>query len=1244
MTLSSRPVPSSRNNPCPACKGVNGACRILADDTIFCHGLADLRKGEKINGFVCVKSANGHTTTLKPDNSEEWTEQRRQEWEVQKASRQQKATEDERERREKALSSDDRHSLYSQILDQLTVDEKTLTDLRQREFSEVEIQVCRFKSVVEWQKLNLPVDTRLPGVSKDGQSLIVGGDGYLCPLRDFEGRIVALQMRLHSPSDGNRYRWLSSKHQTLALYPEGENPLAVFRPQGKPEGISLAEGTGAKPFLVAQRRNELVIGAAGGQWANSPKLLEQYLKRSHLEVRGAKVVTIYPDAGDAENRQVTNRWRKTCELLTELGWGFRFAWWGQIAKGFFDIDELKPADYSLIQYISGEEFFTIADLGIKNAEARKEQEQKRQESQQEFQKLTAVRNKLTHITEAPYKVVNVPHMGEVLQDLVEPGATSLVDSDTGTGKSEAARPLARASDAVYSWHNRISLGRAMSRDLQISYKDDSSNTNKKKASFCSPSAYQFNPKHLSTKGLLLLDECDQVFDFNFGSLCNKDGIRPQILSMLEAHFESVITGNGTALCMSADITQKEVDYIKAIAPEGTPVRLIVNKYQPKRPEVQFDISPTPDGQLDILIKKLQDGVPCFLLDDVKNGVRGCKSVAEYVRITMPEIADQVLEIHGDSSNDPRVQAFFNNKPDEESKKYLLIACSPSIISGISLKNQRFIHGVFALCNGILVDREIKQFLNRVRGAEDIHLWVAEEGFPVQGIDNNLCTLEEIKDYYQRNHDANSKHILGFKTEYQPLTEEWTSPHFELYCKNLLYRIVTMKYLRHFTADHLREEGYQIVEVTHTPEGGTKAIEDRLKKIWQGIEIAEAEAIGAARFLTQSEMEALEFSTEAIPPEFLPAYRKTKLRDYFGEELIAATTFKHKSKRKFTGYAAMALKNVRGDYGRQLEAFYLLNQDVSESIARDIAAEHRQEKRGYGRFAGDIRWNTRKRKCRESLGLIEFLKPGEWWEPKDYKPMAEKAKQYSRHIKDALGLNVENITAGQIFTELMRQVGLSFETKSVSGQKWKLRKIKDEDWEYCQMFVRHKQKSKEVTEAVPETTVTTGFNPNTLAEILSLVETRQEYEELIRPHEKELVDAALALVMIEVRDRINEFYQPQFKQLTFDDIIKNQLQIATTEAHQVIETIEVTLGELPLDEPTSLVTVDEEIRKISPLCDLTQLPSLDLWTQRLNRAILMAKETARAVYTLLPQQILDEVWARLTYKVQGRYVELFCESG
>ncbi len=302
--LSSRPIPTNKNNPCPICENVTGACRVFADDTIFCHGLADTRKGEKANGYICVKESNGHTATFKPDNSEEWTEERRREWEQRQAYLHQQAQEQEQQRREKALSNSDRHEPNSEILASCPQDEKLISHLQQRSFTPQEIVDCQFKSVAKYQELPREFDPRLPGVTEDGKRLIVSGDGYLIPIKDFDRHIVAFQVRLYNPGDGGRYRSVSCSEQTLALLvgESLENPLAVYH-SSKPKGIALVEGTGAKPFLTSHRLNLLTIGASGGQFDSSPNLLKNYLNRALIETGGEKTLDIFPDAGDLVERK-----------------------------------------------------------------------------------------------------------------------------------------------------------------------------------------------------------------------------------------------------------------------------------------------------------------------------------------------------------------------------------------------------------------------------------------------------------------------------------------------------------------------------------------------------------------------------------------------------------------------------------------------------------------------------------------------------------------------------------------------------------------------------------------------------------------------------------------------------------------------------------------------------------------------------------------------------------------------------
>lgn len=1156
----------SKADRCRLCdKGED--CGYNADEPDFlqCHTFVDAKKGERINGFICVKESNGHTASFKPDNTQQWTEERRREWEQIGSQREQQAQRQAQQKRDKALSNSDRHKLYSEILDGLPQDEKLIADLEQRGFTPEEIANCGFKSVTRYPELPREFDKRLPGVTEDGKKLIVSGDGYLCPTRDFDGYIGAFQVRLYNPGDGGRFRWGSSPEQTLPLLVGDslENPLAVFHCP-KPEGIALVEGVGAKPFLASSRLNLLTLGAAGGQFSVSPNLLKNYLDRALAKVGGEKTLIIFPDAGDVQNQQVINRWKRLAELLNNFGWDFKFSWWGQLTKNDSDVDELDSTEYSKIQYISAKEFFAIADKQLKLIDQQKQTADKAKQRSHEIEQLTSIRQQLTHITEIPYRVVNVPHMGEVLKDLIEPGTTTIVISDAGTGKTESTKPFADKSEAFYSWHNRRSLGRKMSSELGLNYKDDiSGNGQKKKAAFCSPSAYQFEPKNLSNGGILLFDECDQVFDFNFGSLCNKDGIRPLILATLEAHFQSAIAGNGIVICMSADTTQKEIDYIKAVTPEGTPVRLIINKYQPKRPDINLDISPSPEGLLDLLVEKLKAGINCFVLDDMKDGVKGCKSIAEYVRQELKDIPDLTLEIHSDSMDDPNVQEFVQSA-DKKSEQYRFVVTSPSIISGISLKNQRFVNGVFAFCNGILGDREIKQFLNRVRGAEDIYMWIAEEGYPPRGVNPELVTPQEIHDYYQRNYAANSKHILSLRTDYDPLTNEWTSPHFELFVKNLSYKMITMKHLRHFTVEHLKEIGYGIIEQQFIPSKGAKKIREKLSDIWGNIDLKEAEAIAAARILSDAEMEAIQHSGEDMPPELKPAYLKTRMLQTFGQELIDATTFEHKSGIELSGFAAMALKNKGGRYGRHLENFYLLNQDIGEAIARDYAAEARQLKVSGERFAGDIRWNASKRKGWELVGLPEFLKnPEKWWEPRDFEQMGNTAKKYHHRVRDTLGLKVEKISNGQIFGEFMHQIALELETKQVDGQKWKYRRITPDSWKFAQMYLAHKQAMKAAKEPLPEVATVPEIDSIVLMlkDYLPQAQTREQCEDLFGTVTESQKNEAWAMLTQEQQERIYSLFEPQVIQptifeeispvefvevLAIADIEQNQQEPAVTE--------------------------------------------------------------------------------------------------
>lgn len=667
---------------------------------------------------------------------------------------------------------------------------------------------------------------------------------------------------------------------------------------------------------------------------------------------------------------------------------------------------------------------------------------------------SGIYKELIQLTATPWKEINTPKLD--LESLgLELGAIYIVRSAKGTHKTNSLVALTPKFHNVYSWFSRIALGREECNRIGLDWKDDLKAWNGRLAvGFCADSSFSFNPGLLQNNGLLLGDEADQVFEHMFGDTCNRGGKRPLILAALKAQIDAVIAGNGMALFLSADITDKEVAYIQQLAPNGCPVRLIVNHYKPNLGKVLFYESDTPDALIEDMLQDLEAGKPCFAIDDIKDGVRGCKSIAEYIRSVHPEWADGIVEINSDTSGDRAIIDYLRNI-NTASKATRLLCCSPSVTSGVSIENGHF-QTVYGFSNGVLTVSNASQGIARARGAELIKVWAAQRGL-VYAADRSLFP-EQIKAYYKRNYEANCKHILGFNAQYQPLTDEWTSPHFDLFCKNAAYRNNCMVRLRERLRERLIDEGYQVETVVGAE---SDMVKEGLKESWSRIEINHALAVAAANILSEQQLQALEETAAAITPEQKLAVEKTYLLKAYGQDLIDNMVYQHRSGETLTSFAAMVLKDNKGEYRKQLEAFYLLICDEDAAIAKDLKAEQRQMQHEAGRFAGDVRWFTRQRKARQFLGLDKFLDPEVWWNPADFADLTQKAKKHFGRVKDALSITVSNMTAGQIFGELIRQLGFDLEKKwatepSSTGRRYKQRRIDSTSWHYAQMYIKYRQ--------------------------------------------------------------------------------------------------------------------------------------------------------------------------------------------
>jgi hypothetical protein len=281
--------------------------------------------------------------------------------------RQQRLAE-ETQRRAESLPATERDRHYRQLLNQLTLHSDDRDDLHRRGFTDEQINEWGVKSVEQWQRLTVELPHTLPGVNLDGRSLNTPYPGYLCPILDTEGLIVGFQIRTRNPKPGHpRYYWLTSKTKkrpngSTPHLPSGELPLTIVKPQQSDSeakgAIALVEGTGAKPHLLAERLGVVTIGAAGGQFAVSPKMLVESLSKLSEEL-GTKVIQLFPDAGAVQNKSVLRQYRNTFKVLRRSGFNVEIAWWGQTDKRTHgDIDELD--DLTQIEFLTVAQFEKIA--------------------------------------------------------------------------------------------------------------------------------------------------------------------------------------------------------------------------------------------------------------------------------------------------------------------------------------------------------------------------------------------------------------------------------------------------------------------------------------------------------------------------------------------------------------------------------------------------------------------------------------------------------------------------------------------------------------------------------------------------------------------------------------------------------------------------------------------------------------------------------------------------------------------
>jgi hypothetical protein len=688
---------------------------------------ADAKKGEIVGGFKCIgQIRNGLWAAFKPDNSSQWTEQQRVEWRCENQRRQQQKAKEDEQRRRRSLSAVERDEQYRALLAELTLHPDDRADLVRRGFSHEQIELSGFRSVERYQKLQNQFSDLLPGVASGGKRLIGRDEGYLCPVRDIDGLIVACQIRLRSLPTGesNRYRWLSGHEQTLHLYttgfnPKAELPLAVHRPTEKPVGIALVEGTGAKPFLTSQRLNALVIGAAGGQFLSSEAILKNSLDKLSRDLNGCKDITIYPDAGDILNSQVMNRWEKVSALLRALGWSVEFGWWGQIDKSFPDIDELE--DCSEIQLISTEMFLAMGHPTGDNPY--------QPTATPQFLNIPRFdwwwKNRgLSGATLVDQKYVNLTRP--------EDNSILFVNSGTGTGKTTGVKRLVdeyrRTEDVHFLVPGyRNSLLRQISAILDIRHIHESdiqimSREPGSGVAFCIQSLLKLDGlvgQDYSDK-IIFIDECMSVIrDLLTGKTVKN---RPETI----AKFKRILSGARLVICMDATLSDPCVEFISKCAPNKKVV-IIKNTFKGDRPRLNFLIGTFAEDASKV---KKNDRSPYFrqMLESKLPAICSDSQIfLEAVEKLLIEAGKRCLRVDSKTIGEEGVKEFLKDCNAYLSKhKIDALLYSPSAESGLDINVSGYFSHHYGFFFGVQGSDAILQMMGRIRDSKcEKFVWIKE---------------------------------------------------------------------------------------------------------------------------------------------------------------------------------------------------------------------------------------------------------------------------------------------------------------------------------------------------------------------------------------------------------------------------------------------------------------------------------------------------------------------------------------
>lgn len=973
-------------------------------------------------------------------------------WETQ---RQQLAAERERrlaaeaERLAQSLSVDERDRNIRKIHAQIGLSSRHRQNLRDRGLTPAQIDAGKYFSIAPWQEVT-GINPRLAGVDLWGSKLLIGQSGFACPVWDVQGRIVGWQTRFDDASDGGKYKWATSRSSKrpnggTAHLPNGELPLGCYRPLDgvKVTSIGLAEGF-LKPYITAQKRGQVVIGAAGGNFAGSPQQLQADLRILSAELN-TKTVDLYADAGAIVNKAVMGHYQRTIGLVSGWGYTVRVAWWGQLTKKQLDIDELQ--DDLELRYLTWEEFLDLS------------QRETRLKTVKETQ---AKLNSLTY----PALAVNQRYLDIKFLD----SGIQFVKSPMGTGKTEAIKRLTEDCRSLGTklllLGNRNGLLFQTCQRTGISHLHDLQVTGEftltanlirgsSTIAMCIDSIWRIRSQDLQ-KATVVIDEAESVIEHLLtGNTCSER--RAELCIKLGEIIRIVCSTGGRIVLMDAGLTDISVDYFKSLSPPNTPIVGIINTY---KPDTAWNVQ---------LLNGTSDGAKQFTNDDsalLQWVVRCLEDGGIPVVATDSQLAAEVLSQHllkagfpgglrvdGETSEqDPSVKLFLNdpNKYIRNARPKWLIY-TPTAESGLSIDEPHFT-ALFGLLKGVVPTKTQLQLLGRVRYSIPRYVFSVTMGFKDKDCSNQLPDAISrrllqyhtsnnlvigLADYLSASDDPTDlDRLIALQQMFDRETGSWNNPHLKTWAKLKARANYSLANLRSELRANLVADGHQVSDVFNERD---LELKDEFKGLRDEIKFEKATDLANEKDIPIKQALEILQSEGATLTERNQAHKAILADAVPGVPLTPEFVLKAK------------IEN-RGEWLKQIRMDWMLKHpEVQAKLDRNTWAWHLSQPLA---MPQDIRVHSQKLKVLTELGLPQLLEQDKVFsvDSKEMIQLMQRTNSKSMRFKlhNALGITVTSKTDPISFLRrIFKWVGAELycikRIRTSDGKQKRFYKIKDDYW-------------------------------------------------------------------------------------------------------------------------------------------------------------------------------------------------------